>query len=187
MTTEREMLDLLNKRYGKHNDNGMRYTRAEHVKSGVGFDARRVCDYMAMDLWGGYGINGGVKLHGHEVKTSRSDWLTELRDPEKAEAFVPYCDFWWLVVADKNIVKEGELPEGWGLMVLRGTKSLRAVVQPTRRARLPMPWNMQGAWSRSVAKTALRLAEHDGAYKATRQSMKLGALSSAEYIPPLWH
>ncbi|MFI5426079.1 hypothetical protein [Aeromicrobium sp. UC242_57] len=28
-------------------------------------------------------------FHGHEVKVSRSDWLTELRDPTKAETFPP--------------------------------------------------------------------------------------------------
>lgn len=31
--TERTMLDRLNVRYGKFNGNGIRYTRAEHVKA----------------------------------------------------------------------------------------------------------------------------------------------------------
>ena len=115
---ERAMLDRLNVRYGMYNANGIRYTRAEHVKISAGHDARRVCDYMAYDLWQGQGRGwdspGGPKLHGHEVKVSRSDWLAELRDPTKAEAFSRYCDYWWLVVSDKAIVKPGELPEGWG-------------------------------------------------------------------------
>jgi hypothetical protein len=125
--TERDMLDRLNLRYGKFNGNGIRYTRAEHVKVAAGFAAQRICDYMAMDLWTGYGALRGPKLHGHEVKVSRSDWLTELRDPEKAEAFRRYCDFWWLVVSDKDIVKPGELPAGWGLMVAHG-RSVRVVI-----------------------------------------------------------
>ncbi len=155
--TERTMLDRLNVRYGKFNGNGIRYTRAEHVKVSAGFEARRICDYMAMDLWTGYGVNRGPKLHGHEVKVSRSDWLTELRDPEKAEAFRVYCDFWWLVVSDKNIVKPGELPEGWGLMVAHG-RSVRVVTPAVLNAdAVPMPRQIQATLTRAVTKTALRL------------------------------
>jgi len=32
-----------------------------------------------MDLW----PSGGLEIHGHEVKVSRSDWLRELKEPEK--------------------------------------------------------------------------------------------------------
>ena len=60
MTTEREMLDRLNLRYGKTYQNGsstmIRYTRAEHVRNQLGFEARRTADYIAVDLCGtGYG------------------------------------------------------------------------------------------------------------------------------------
>ena len=85
---------------------GIRYAVAEHVRSSASFDAKRVCDFMAQDLW----TTGGLHLHGHEVKVSRSDWLRELADPSKAEAFRRYCDRWWLVVSDRAIVKPGELP-----------------------------------------------------------------------------
>lgn len=153
------MLDRLNVRYGKHNGNGIRYTRAEHVKVTSGFDSRRTCDYMAMDLWPGSGINRGPKLHGHEVKVSRSDWLTELRDPTKAEAFARYCDYWWLVVSDKGIVRD-DLPAGWGLMVGHGS-ALRVAVSPTLRVAEPMPRDLQATFSRAVTKTSIRLA-HSG-------------------------
>lgn len=158
MTTEREMLDKLNVRYGKHNGNGIRYTRAEHVKITPGFDSRRICDYIALDLWTGYGVNAGVKVHGHEVKVSRADWLSELKDPDKAETFARYCDYWWLVVSDKDIVKPGELPQGWGLMIAYG-RSVRAAIQAERRTDVePMPRGLQGTLTRAVTKTALRLA-----------------------------
>jgi hypothetical protein len=159
---EREMLDRLNVKYGKYNGNGIRYTRAEHVKNMTGFSSSRVCDYMAMDLWGGYGIHSGPKLHGHEVKVSRSDWLTELKDPTKAEEFAQYCDFWWLVVSDKTIVKPGELPEGWGLMHSYGT-GIRVAVQAERRDPLPMPRHLQATLTRAVTKTAIRLYPEDKA------------------------
>ena len=68
--TERDMLDALHARYAKASQGiGIRYAVAEHVQSGAGFDARRVCDFMAQDLW----TTGDLALHGHEVKVSRSD------------------------------------------------------------------------------------------------------------------
>ena len=173
--TERTMLDRLNVRYGKYNGNGIRYTRAEHVKAASGFNARRICDYMAMDLWTGYGANSGPKLHGHEVKVSRSDWLTELRDPEKAEAFRRYCDFWWLVVSDKDIVKPGELPEDWGLMVAHG-RSVRILTPATLNVDVePMPRHLQATLTRAVTKTTLRLArrQDDPALEEIAERMNL--------------
>lgn len=160
------MLDRLNMRYGKFNANGIRYTRAEHVKITAGHDAARICDYMAMDLWTGYGIDRGPKLHGHEVKVSRSDWLSELKDPSKAESFAQYCDYWWLVVSDKAIVRPGELPEGWGLMISHGS-SVRVAVQATlRRDALPMPRSLQATLTRAVTKTTARLTlTGDGAVR----------------------
>lgn len=169
---EREMLDRLNRRYAKANANGIRYTRAEHVKITPGLDSRRICDYIAIDLWTGYGPDSGVKVHGHEVKVSRSDWLTELRDPSKAEAFAQFCDYWWLVVSNKEIVREGELPEGWGLMAVYG-QNLRVVVQATRRADVaPMPRSLQGTLTRAVTKTAVRLSTtNDVAIKRLRRDI----------------
>lgn len=175
--TERTMLDRLNVRYGSVNANGFRYARAEHVRVTAGFDARRTCDYMALDLWpGGYGTKRtGPMLHGHEVKVSRSDWLTELRDPDKAEAFRRYCDYWWLVVSDKNIVKPGELPDGWGLIVAAGN-SARVVVRAGRNATVePMTRDLQATFARAVTKTTLRLSRqgHDAALENAARQMSL--------------
>jgi hypothetical protein len=174
--TERTMLDRLNVRYGKWNGNGIRYTRAEHVKIATGFEASRICDYMALDLWTGYGVNRGPKLHGHEVKVSRSDWLTELRDPEKADAFAVYCDFWWLAVADRSIVRDGELPEGWGLMVASG-RSMRVIVQAPRREPLAMPRSLQATLTRAVTKTTIRLTRGaaDGGIEYLAGAMRIPA------------
>lgn len=165
--TERTMLDRLNTRYGTANYNGFRYARAEHVKLTAGFDTRRICDYMALDLWpGGYGDSAtGPTLHGHEVKVSRADWLTELRNPEKAESFARFCDYWWLVVADKSIVRN-DLPAGWGLMVASGS-SLRAIVRPERRYPEPLARHQQATFARAVTKTTLRLGPTDPAFIRT--------------------
>lgn len=175
--TERDMLDRLNVRYGSFNGNGFRYARAEHVRVTAGFDARRTCDYMALDLWpGGLGKSRtGPTLHGHEVKVSRSDWLTELRDPDKAEAFRRYCDFWWLVVSDRSIVKVGELPDGWGLIVSSGDSARVAVRAARNEAVEPMTRDLQATFARAVTKTTLRLSRqnHDAALELAAERMNL--------------
>ncbi|MFJ5984270.1 hypothetical protein [Lentzea sp. NPDC092896] len=70
-------------------------------------------DFVAISVWG----SRGLAIDVHEVKVSRADWLTELRQPSKAEAWWPYSSRFWLVVPDASLVKPGELPDGWGLMV----------------------------------------------------------------------
>lgn len=76
--TERDILDLLNRRYGKVYRTGssemLRYIGAEHVRSHAGFDTRRTADYIAMDVWPGVPYGSKLALHEHEVKVSRSDW-----------------------------------------------------------------------------------------------------------------
>jgi hypothetical protein len=64
---------------------------------------------------------------GVEFKTSRSDWLKELHDPAKAEAFFKYIHRFWLVISDPSIVLPGELPPLWGLMAVQKGK-LKVIV-----------------------------------------------------------
>jgi hypothetical protein len=147
---ERDVLGLLRQRYTRVvHGNGVRYVYAHHVRSHAGSDARRTADFVAMDLW----PSKGLCLHGHEVKVSRADWLTELKHPEKAGEFLPYMDYWWLVVADARIVRRGELPDGWGL-VAPGRNGLVVKRQARRREASPMPKTMPAAFVRAVAKSA---------------------------------
>lgn len=110
--TEQDMLDLLRARYTQKFGNGPRYVFMPHVRSNAGFDAPRTLDAVVMDLW----PSKGLHLHGFEIKCSRSDWLRELKAPEKAQVFHDRLDRFWLVVADRSIVRDGELPTGWGLL-----------------------------------------------------------------------
>ncbi len=86
------------------------------VANGTGSHKSRTADALAMSLW----PSRGLELHGFEIKVSRTDWLRELKEPAKADAIGRYCDRWWIVVPAKEIVKPGELPKGWGLLVSRG-------------------------------------------------------------------
>ena len=102
-----------------------------------------------MDLW----PSKGLLLHGHEVKVSRSDWLRELKEPEKAAEFMPYMNCWWLVVSDPRIVRPGELPDDWGLLAMRG--GLLAVQKPApKREAKPLTRRRLAALLRAVAQTA---------------------------------
>lgn len=76
----------------------------------------RYADAVAVNLWS----SRGHAVHGFEVKVSRSDWLRELKQPEKAEEIYRYCDYWWLVT-EKGLVKDGELPPTWGHLERRGS------------------------------------------------------------------
>lgn len=147
--TEADMVRALHAHYGVRYGNGRRYAVATQVRSHAGFDARRTADYVAMDLW----PSKGLLLHGHEIKVSRSDWLTELKHPEKAAEFVPYMNCWWLVVPDRSIVHDGELPAGWGLMALSGA-CLRVARAAKRQEAKPLTPARLAALLRAVALTA---------------------------------
>jgi hypothetical protein len=120
----------------------MRYAAPEYAflpqaRNCTGYGRRvRTADGLAMSLY----PSRGLHLHGFEIKCSRSDWLNEKKDPEKAEAIQQYCDFWWLVVSDPKIVHAGELPLNWGMLAPRGQKlvvikeaSLNTEVKPIDR------------------------------------------------------
>lgn len=147
--TEADVIDALERRYSATAGNGRRYATAYGVRSRAGFDARRTADFIAMDLW----PSGGLRLHGHEVKVSRSDWLRELKAPEKAAEFIPYMNCWWLTVSDSRIVRPGELPDDWGLMVMRGAELVISKPAPKRDAK-PLTVSRLAALLRAVAQTA---------------------------------
>jgi hypothetical protein len=150
--TERDMLNLLHQRFGVKSYNGAvaaeRYVRAEHVRARSGFD-RRTADFIAVDTW----ASGKLAIHGVEIKVSRSDWLRELKDPAKAEAFMCWCSHWWLAAANVSIARPEELPSGWGLMVAT-RRGLIARVPAPRRDVPPIPPESIASLLRAVAKTA---------------------------------
>jgi hypothetical protein len=92
------------------------------VADGTGGNYHRSADALAMSLY----PSRGLDLHGFEIKSHRNDWLNELKNPDKAEKIARYCDFWWLVAENENVVKLEEVPRAWGLLVLKG-KSLRQI------------------------------------------------------------
>jgi len=117
LTTD-ELLEKLQKHVCKDGQNGHGFAFLTNVRNGTGFQRReRYADAIAMELT----PSRGLKINGFELKVSRNDWLKELKNPTKADWFFTHCDRWFLVVADKDIVQEGELPEEWGLIAPKGT------------------------------------------------------------------
>lgn len=102
------------------------------VNEGTGRHSGRRADAIAMNLF----PSRGLRIHGVEVKVSRSDWLREMADPTKADALIRYCDHWW-VATTPGIVRDGELPPTWGLMELSGNVLRQKVAAPLLEA-MPM-------------------------------------------------
>jgi len=94
------------------------YALVYEVRDDAGFNANRSADAIAVNLW----PSRGHSITGFEIKVSRSDWLSELKNPKKAEAIMKYCDYWYLVVENESIIKEEELPATWGCFVRKGNR-----------------------------------------------------------------
>jgi hypothetical protein len=81
-------------------------------------------DAVAVNMW----ASRGYAITGFEVKVSRSDWLRELKSPEKAEAVITRCDRWYLVAPD-DVYKIDEVPISWGILSFKNGK-LRETRKP---------------------------------------------------------
>ncbi len=132
----------------------------QNVGSNTGSVSQRA-DGIAMSLW----KSRGLELHGIEIKASRSDWLRELKAPNKAERIFRFCDRWWLVVGDASIVKDGELPVNWGLLVVRGSQLVRKVDAPKLPAE-PIDRSFMAGLLRSASETGAVAYAINKAYQA---------------------
>lgn len=162
MATEREMLDLVHKRYS-HMFNGVspRYVVAEHVQfhpSG----RQRCLDAVVADMW----PSDGFAMHGIEIKCSRGDLKRELDHPEKAATFSEHLDYFWLAISDPKVLNGLTLPKHWGILLLASDGKLRnRRAAPRLRPKLagytqrdPLPRNVQVALLRATRKTYERIS-----------------------------
>jgi hypothetical protein len=117
-------------------------------RGGTGWSCEQRADAIAMDLWPSHGL----ELFGFEVKTSRADWLREMKQPWKADFMKKYCDRWYLVVSDLSIVKYAyELPPDWGLMFAEEGR-LVTMIEAKKLAPEPIPRTVLASLMRRVAK-----------------------------------
>lgn len=108
------------------------YALIWEVGDATGGRHNRNADAVIMGLY----PSRGIHLEGVEIKTHRSDWRREMKNPAKAEAVSRYCDMWW-VHATPGVVKEDELPQGWGLREYDG-RVWRTVVKAEMRSPEPV-------------------------------------------------
>jgi len=120
------------------------------VPDSTGYGKCRTADALAMSCW----PSRGLDLTGFEIKASRTDWLKEKQNPAKAESICQFCDFWYVVVGSRKIVRDGELPPTWGLIEPRGSK---LVVTKEAPRLSPVPVN------RNFLASVLRKACESGA------------------------
>lgn len=100
---------------------------AFEVANGTGGSASRRADAISMEFW----PSNGCEIVGYEFKVSRSDWLNELKQPEKSQAISQYCDRWYLV-APKGVLGIDELPSTWGYMQVSETRLIKKITAPKK-------------------------------------------------------
>lgn len=105
------------------------YVCASEVCEGTGARSGRRADFLVVCCW----PSDNYDLIGFEIKVSRPDWLTELRQPNKAEAISRYCTHWY-IAAPKGVLVTEELPTGWGYMEIGTHNDARTVVKASRVA-----------------------------------------------------
>lgn len=91
----------------------------EELRNATGFQGtQRYADAVAFSTY----PSRGLQIIGFEIKVYRQDWLKELKNPDKADEISKYCDQWYIVAGDSEIVKDDELPKNWGLILPYGEK-----------------------------------------------------------------
>lgn len=121
------------------------------VRSSTG-SASRVADAMTFNMYG----STGYEIIGFEIKVSRSDWLSELKDMSKSDEIMGYCDKWFLVVSDPKIIQDGELPKHWGLLVLKDKKLVQKI-RPIPQKTMSMPLSFIASVLRRSADEVTRI------------------------------
>ena len=110
--TESQLQDRIDGKYP-----GPAWTVLNHLRDGTGFaSAGQSADAVAFGTW----PSRGFQIIGFECKSRRSDWLREIKNPAKAEAFASYCDQWFLVTGSDGVAKLEEIPKNWGWYVGTG-------------------------------------------------------------------
>jgi hypothetical protein len=127
------------------------YATLFEVRNQTGFagPTERYADAVCLDLY----PSKGLFLSGFEFKTSRQDLMNDLQNPSKHLEIAQHCNYWWLAIGDQKIIKEGELPESWGLMVPRGKNLIIRKQAPFREVEA-MPISFVASLLRSALRSS---------------------------------
>lgn len=106
--------------------------RIAYAKDEARRERERYADLLAVRM---YPSGPGCFFAGVEIKVSRQDLLTELRNPAKSYAVKRYCRHWWLAVSSN--VFDGAfdvrhlIPNDWGVVVVNPPHDLHGGLCPS--------------------------------------------------------
>ncbi len=123
--TSDDIKALLNEKYS----DGDKCLIAFEVNEGTGSNSGRRIDALSMELW----PSKNYKIVGFEIKVSRSDWLNEMKQPEKSLAISRFCDEFYLV-APYGVLGIDELPKTWGYIQATSDRIFTKIKAPKREA-----------------------------------------------------
>lgn len=110
-----DLVALIRAKYPVERNNYNTHVVLEQVANGTGSGAGRWVDVVVFNMWKMHGL----KRMAFEVKVDRSDFLRELKHPNKYEWCLQcFHQFWY--VAPKGVIELEELPVGVGWMYPRG-------------------------------------------------------------------
>lgn len=133
---------------------GLRGSRGEgyavffEVGNDTGTKVTRHADAVAIGIW----PSTGHQIHGYEIKVSRGDFLSEMKNPQKAWPVMRFCHRWSLLTPP-GLVKVDELPPNWGLQTYDGR-----IMRTVKQAPMLQPEALSGGF---VAAMVRRAGEQD--------------------------
>ena len=94
-----------------------------------------------------YYASGHYARIGYEIKVSRGDFLSELRRPQKTARSATFCSAFYFV-CPAGMLKPDEVPDPYGLIIVRPQDGRNGRTRILKRSRLPSPaaptWGLVG-------------------------------------------
>lgn len=104
------------------------------LRDATGFGQSRTIDFATFNTW----KSGHGPRIAYEIKVTRRDFQRELDQPQK-HAWVTEIFHETYFAAPAGLLQPSEIPEGWGLLEVRETKSGQIATKRAVRAKLRKP------------------------------------------------
>jgi len=163
-----DLTHMVINKYGGENGaaNLGKYIVLTQVAASTG-GANNIADLMVIGAW----HSSGNEVEGFEVKVSRADWLNEVKNPTKCQPSKQYCHRWWLVIADASMVKDGELPDDWGMMTVVGGQ-LKVIKKAPKLIPVPLAVDFVASLLRTDARETVPIDVHRDKIKDAKRDLR---------------